>query len=208
MLFKATALAPLLVDLPLLGYRLRIDLVDFTIEYANQQSLCNFLGYYYFQPYDDGKLSAKKIEKNRELVYYNSTQHFFRSLYEKKLDQNGYRLGVLKDSQLKGIKYFNPVSIDSHVRYGADNMMQIVGLKDSTFSMIYYGKGNGAPIDLTGRKAAASSFLKSEIFFLNDTCIVIKDGIAPNNNVRFGGEISEKMVGSFLPNDYFVLPKE
>lgn len=206
-LFKATALAPLLVDLPLLGYKLRIDLVDFSIKYTDGQSLCSFLGYYYFQP-DSRKEPSDKIKSNRESVYYNSTQHFLRSLYSNALEQNGYQLGLLKQARVKKFQQFNPVSIRAHVTYQPDEQMLLTGLKDSTYRIIFYSKGNSAPINLKTTKETAYYFSESNILFLTDSCRVTKDGIVPNSNVVFGGAISTKKVGTFLPNDYVVTPKK
>lgn len=203
--FKATALAPLLVDLPLLGYQLRIDLVDFSIKYTNGQSLCSFLGYYYFQP-GSKKGTSEKIKENRESVYYNSTQHFLRSLYDNALEQNGYQLGLLKQSRVKKFQQFKTVSIRAHITYQPDEQMLLTGLKDSTYRIIFYGK-NGVPLNLKDSKETAYSSSESNILFLSDSCRVTKDGIVPNSNVVFGGTISTKKVGTFLPNDYVVLPK-
>jgi len=89
--FKATADGPLLVNLPELGYTVQTELVDFSIRYDRRYNsqVGTILGYFYFKPYPDGKKSDK-YEKNREDVYFNSSQHFLRALYNKNLDENGF----------------------------------------------------------------------------------------------------------------------
>jgi hypothetical protein len=207
--FKASATAPLLIDMPLLGYKLRVDLINFSIQYAYPKTLGNFLGYYYFQPYNiESKYKAKKIEKNRQSVYYNSTQHFYRSLFEKKLGQNGYSLGeAIKDTTINRIKFTNYINIDSFTKYSENNIMQVIGLKNTVFNVLYYYKSNRTPLDLTTNKISYNSFYKSEIYFFSDTCTITKEGTVPNNNIGFGGEISKKKVGTFLPDDYYIVNK-
>jgi hypothetical protein len=60
---------------------------------------------------------------------------------------------------------------------------------------------------LTTNKISYNSFYKSEIYFFSDTCTITKEGTVPNNNIGFGGEISKKKVGTFLPDDYYIVNK-
>jgi hypothetical protein len=229
--FKAYALEPLVIDLPLLGYKLNVDLVDFTIRYIGNEAQCDILGYFYYQPYKtDSKSKLKKYNKNRRLAYYNSSQHFLRSLYDDKLEQNGYKLAEAKTStslniqrlvgdalggaggklaesvnsaMSQGITRFNNIQIDSYTKKTENNEMQISGLSDSKVLVLYYYKSDGSPLNLENNKTSNPYYL-SEIRFLKDTCTFTKEGIVPDNSIIFMGEISKKRVAACLPDDYII----
>lgn len=229
--FKASASEPLVIDLPLLGYKLNVDLVDFTIQYIGDRAQCDILGYFYYIPYDTNRKSKlKKYDKNRRLVYYNSSQHFLRSLYDNKLEQNGYRLaeaninsklnlqmllgdvlggvgGKLSESinsiMSQGITKLESIRIDPYSKKTDNNDMQILGLRDRRLYVLYYYKSNGSPINLKDNQTSNPYYL-SEIRFLKDTCTYTKEGIVPDNSIIFLGEISKKRVAACLPDDYII----
>ncbi len=185
---KAYSTAPLIVDLPKLGYKLHIDLVDFDVEFSAIGARCTFLAYYYFQPYNLTDLrNEKKYEKNRLEAYNNSSQQFCRSIYNVNLEQDGYKLF---EKSTDGVtNEYNFINIYSHLKLNGNNEMQIFGLKDKQFVVLYNPVNN-------------DKYQESMIFFLKDTCIIRKNGTIPDNSIMFGGEISRKKVGSFLPDDY------
>jgi hypothetical protein len=50
--FRAVAKAPLLIEMPLLGYDIQMQLEDFVIlKTPDSKTICSILGYYYFKPY-------------------------------------------------------------------------------------------------------------------------------------------------------------
>ena len=201
--FKAWASEPLIIDLPLLGYVLYVDLVHFTVEHIGGNTLCDMLGYFYYKPYSietNSKLLSYK--KNRRQAYYNSSQHFLRSVYENRLEENGYILAMAdKRIRLDMIKY-NPIDIERYSGVIEDGIMQIFGLKDKRLKIMYYHKYDGTPLNLKENKTTLYPFSESGIAFMKDTCVFFKDGIVIDNNIRFMGEISEKRVGALLPDDY------
>lgn len=212
--FKATASAPLIIDKPLLGYTLTVDLLSFEVGRMDNDLQCNSLGYYFFKPYNTkSKRKAAKYAKNREAAYYNSDLHFCRSLYNNKLKENGYRIFEVKKNDSKKISIgqsvnmdsiimpiAQPVNIDSFLRLVNNNQLRIVGLNKRYFSILYYSDKNGKPIDLNVKNG--STYVTSSIYFLNDTCIIRSDGTIPDTNIMFGGAIAEKKNGASLPSDY------
>lgn len=199
--FKATVSTPLIIDKPLLGYTLTVDLLSFEVGRIDKDLQCNSLGYYFFKPYNTkSKRKAAKYARNRETAYYNSDLHFCRSLYNNKLKENGYRIFENKKNGSIIIPIAQPVSIDSFLRPVNDNQLRIIGLNKRYFSILYYFDKKGEPIDLNVQKG--SSYIESSIYFLNDTCIIRSDGTIPNTNIMFGGAISEKKNGASLPSDY------
>lgn len=203
--FNAWASEPLFIDLPLLGYVLYVDLVYFTVEHIGGNTLCDMLGYFYYKPYTIGKESKLvSFEKNRRQAYYNSSQHFLRSVYENRLEENGYILAMADNStiiRLDIIKY-NPIGIEKYSDIIEDSIMQIHGLKDKRLKILYYHKYDDTPLNLKKNKTTLYPFSESGITFMKDTCVFYKDGIVIDNNIRFMGEMSEKRVGACLPDDY------
>lgn len=206
--FMAVANEPLIVDLPELGYKLHVDLIKFTTQMIGDETQCNILGYFYYQPYDtDKKSKIKKIGKNRRAAYYNSSQHFLRSCYDNSLEKNGYRL-LVSDKRFanpfSGMKRYDPAKIKDYSIYEGENEMKIIGLNDKKVKIQYFQKKDGSPLDLNKNDSPLQSALSSEVFFLQDTCTFLKNGIIPDNNIVFMGSISEKRVGACLPDDYMI----
>lgn len=203
---KATSLEPLKINLPLLGYTLYFDLVEFKLEYQQNfdSDLCTVLGYSYFKPIPlDSKRDSIRIEKNRRKVYYNSAQHFCRSLYENKLAENGYRIYEHIENNLPttNTKKIIPkeARLDSHILMRG-NYMEVTGLTNRQFEIHYYIDNKQMPKDLTKLKATVG--VKSEILFHKDTCVIRNNGTVPDNSVVFGKAIGGKKIGSMLPDDY------
>ncbi len=104
-LFKAWANEPLMIDMPLLGYELYVNLIGFTIERIDGNAACDILGYFFYMPY---RTDRKKYEKNRREVYYNSSRHFLKSYSTDRLAQNGYLLQPHPDDSSRTvIRYYH-----------------------------------------------------------------------------------------------------
>lgn len=196
--------APLKIDLPLLGYDLQFDLVEFSVIYNSElrKYEIHILGYYFFKPYErNSRIKANKYKRNRLDVYYNSAQHFCRSLYDKKLSENGYLVfDFLKsdDTEVPWIR--RDVNFDSCLIYNNEEAI-VTGLKNRNFYLNYYYDRRGFPINLNNRYEKDRKM--SRIYFLNDECIIRKDGTRPGNSITFGASMGEKRVGATLPSDYY-----
>ncbi len=245
-IFKAWANEPLVIDMPLLGYELYVDLVQFAVEKTGSRSYtsggtldvnirtqCDMLGYFYFKPYENlKKRQAEKIAGNRRQAYYNSSQHFLRSFYEDRLEENGYTLSMTKivsritEEDTIIVPMVFPVDIKKYSAFLGDNMMQIYGLNGSPLNIRYYHQRDGSPLNLKENKEAVyleeeeknpfgpstkieyKTFSKSGITFREDTCTFLKEGVVFDNNIMFGGTIAEKRVGACLPDDYTLVVNE
>ena len=171
--FKAWAAEPIIIDLPLLGYELDVDLVDFTVRNIDGRSVCDILGYFYYKPYSANERKTARFEKNRKSAYYNSSKHFLSSFYGNRLAENGY---ILSESDSEAV--------------------------DNTLKIRYYHKIDGSPLDLTKHRPAFHLFSESGIHLLNDTCTILSNGTVSDSSIRFTGDISEKRIGAHLPDDY------
>ncbi len=200
--FTAWAHEPLIIDLPLLGYELYVDLVKFTVVHINSVTTCNILGYFYYKPYEKlKKRQTERIEENRKKAYYGSSQHFLRSLAQNSLAENGYILTVPEIIGKKRVKIQVPVDINEYSK-STDKLMQISGLKDKELKIRYYHRSDGSPMNFKAKGDGIHIYSESGITFLEDSCIFLKEGVTIDNNVQFTGDISKKRIGASLPGDY------
>ena len=203
-IFSAWATEPLIIDLPLLGYELYVDLVKFTVEKNKTQTHCDMLGYFYYKPYDNvTKRKADSFETNRKRAYYGSSQHFLRSFSENRLKENGYILTTTEKvrKEKKVIWTEIPVDIRKHSADVGENIMLVHDLKDKVLEIKYYYREDGSPF-IAGEKGARF-YSESGMTFIEDTCFFFKDGTVMDNNIIFTGELSKKKVAACLPDDYF-----
>lgn len=217
-LFVVNTKGPLLVNLPLLGYKLHINLMHYTELQTGNDTDYEFhtLGYFYFQPEDNAsKRKTNRFERKRLEAYYNSDRHFCRSLFSDRLLENGYMVRydainpkiVIKPNTRDYIIFPNinnseiepgTNELDYHI-IRTDSEVKIVGLKNKNYRIKYYEKNN-APINLRERGEFPSS--TSQIYFLKDTCTIRADGSRPDNSIMFGPAIGNKRVGAMLPYDF------
>jgi len=218
--FTASASEALIVDLPLLGYKIHINLLSFQVYYRFNQ-MTSFLGYYYFKPYEmPSKRKQKQYLKKRQEAYYNSSQHFCRSLWSNTLAPNGYVLveKVPRDTLKEETKEQSLLKQSSRaedktpytLHFLEENLPMyalstyekcIIGQKDKEYTIMYYPRSDGSPRALDKPQKRAIS-RQSKIRFLSDTCIIHQNGIIPHNMILFGGSMAHKQVGALLPDDY------
>ena len=203
--FRAWAYEPLIIDLPLLGYEVYVDLVKFNVEQNNAVTQSDMLGYFYYKPYDNvSKRKAKSIEENRKRAYYGSSQHFLKSFADDQLAENGYTL-TMPSTIVKGKKNI-PVDLPVDVRnYSAgigDGIIQVSGLKDKNLKIRYYHRSDDSPVNFRENGKGIRRYSESGITFLEDDCSFSKEGIVRDNSIRFTGDISKRRVASCLPDDY------
>lgn len=202
---KARSFQPLIINLRGLGYTLYYDLLEFKTGFQKGLGVrISMLGHYYFKPMPFySKEDSIQITKNRIKAYYNSPKHFCKSLYEKKLAQNGYKLEEFEpkkmDKKLKGKKISLEDSINSCIQVQGDTAL-VMGLMDKKFIIRYYKLLNNTPNDLTHHIGILGGY--SEVIFKKDTCLIRKDGTLPYNSIVFGKAIGAKRVGCLLPDDY------
>jgi len=223
-IFSVRANAPIKVDFPELGFKLSIDLVQFNIIESPGTSICKYLAYYFYQPYPfKNNLVERKFQKKRTEAFYNSKEHFCRSLFSDRLKQNGYVVMeyYINDSTQEIEKEF--VNFNDFMRYKSRNESQIVGLKGRTFYIFDFFNYSNKPIDMTHKRfnyssenkfwATALDYLTSNkdylgnnnstITFTSDTCTIRSDGTILDEHVLFAGKIIKKKVDAMIP-DFFL----
>jgi hypothetical protein len=201
-IFKVESTAPLKISLPLLGYDLQLDLISFIEKHSPdlKTTSISILGYYFFKPREtSSKSKENKYKRNRLKAYYYSPQHFTRSLYEKKLPENGYNIRELVYSAENKEFVVNNFIPDSCMVFTSDSAI-ISGLKNHIFKIDYYCNNRGFPVNPGEREFYATE--RSSISFLYDKCVIRKDGTRPGESIGFGPEIGSKRVGATLPSNY------
>lgn len=203
-LFTVNTKGPLLVNLPMLGYKLHINLIHYTELQTGNDNEYRFhtLGYFYFQPEEDNsKRKTNRFRKKQLEAWYNSDRHFCRSLFSDQLKENGYN--VLYRTLNPETKWydFKELEFDKHI-IRTRKEVKIVNLKNKSF-IIEYFENRDRPVNLKeGGKGQTYSTELSKIYFLKDTCAIRADGSRPDNSIMFGPIIGNKRVGAMLPYDF------
>lgn len=195
---RANSTEPLKIELPLLGYTVYLDLIEFEWKPLTntEQETCTIKGYSYFNEHTyHSKRDSTRINKNREKNFYNSAHHFCKSLYDNKLYENGYMMLEIPEN-IFFTKELNPGKyMDTEGKYAI-----ITGLNKKRLIMRYYYDRNGRPVDLN--KNNGINFIDSQIIFRRDTCVIGPGGTIPGNTIIFGSPVGDKKVGSMLPDNY------
>lgn len=78
----------LIIENKALGYKIKY-LLDY-FEYNYKTRVIFYAGRPFFEPLKGGNTKQKRWQKNRILAYNGSIQHFFKSLYANKLEEEGF----------------------------------------------------------------------------------------------------------------------
>lgn len=201
--FEAKATSPIIISLPKLGYTLQYDLVRYIeTDEPVLGKVISSSGYSYYTPMRDASFRKQRnINRNRIRAYYYSPQHFIRSLYNNHLKENGYlvheELSGAKTNQIN-YNYFYLDSCNCIVYH--DEEATISGMKNRHLNIRYYGYEK-SPVNLNN--PGNIPFAKySQVYFLEEECIIRKDGTTSGESIVFSPGLNSKRIGASLPNDY------
>lgn len=209
--FRAGASEPLIIESSGLGYIIRAELKDFLIT-KNDTSISEtgaYVATYHFTEHE-----KNKYRRNRIKAYFNSSEHFLKSLYQNSLLENGYEIKkeTLNDSTNQ--KEYVTAFLDLSLVTEGENVKRIVGLKGQKYFILYYGKQNGLPFNLQRRhdelltkrdervEQFYNDFVVSTILFDSDDIVLRSDGTTPGSYIIFSNAIGKKKVGAMLPSNY------
>jgi hypothetical protein len=198
---KAYSTEPLIINLPLTGYKLYFDLLEFSMEYdiENDFIFWKYLGYSLYKPLEPKSNSELfRFKRNRLNVYYDSPMHLFRAMCANKLRQNGYAIVERKVDGSSGIEPYIPINTDNWIF--ENKSLKIVGNKGKNFYVLYFTNINGEPLDLETRKSTYPE--QSQMFFISDTCVIRENGTLVGNTILFRPFMGTKQIGASLPNDF------
>lgn len=78
----------LIIENKALGYRIKYLLQNFEYDYRTR--IVYFAGFPFFEEMKGSKSRIKRWNQKRNTAYYGSPQHFYQSLYNKKIDEEGF----------------------------------------------------------------------------------------------------------------------
>lgn len=164
---------PIIVKNKNLKYEISFDIIDFEIVIGNwRASSVMYSGTTFYKDLDTSE--KKRVLNRREETYNGSVQHFFRALYNKQLEEEGYIFGK------EGLKVnpYNFFSISAKEGYKTVLLKEKLDIfyKD-TIESIIQTSGTGFIIDKYGN-------------------------YSPVTGVFFGGNMGSQRIGDTLPLDY------
>jgi hypothetical protein len=80
----------LIIENQALGYRIKYLLENF--EYNYKTKIIYYAGHPYFEELNGSKSKKRRLLKNRAIAYNGSVQHFFKSLYQNKIAEEGFTI--------------------------------------------------------------------------------------------------------------------
>ncbi len=206
--------SPVTIGLPLLGYDVVVDIDNFTLSTLNKQKMREYYIYSHFIPRQPTSEQDKSdIEKNRREVYFNSSRHFCKALFNNELKENGYLIsfGTFANDYTKP-QFRHYIDISPYIFHKSDGEIMVVGLKGKTLVISYFNRYKNGPVNLSAVKNKDGSLRtpweyyspenKSYITFNSDTCIINRNGTIAENNIVFSGKMATKCGGALLPEDY------
>ncbi len=192
---KAISLGPLQIDLPHLGYQLRMDLSEFRADY--QEGRRAYLGTFFFSEADKVK---KKHLRNRERAYLGSAMHFARSLLSGNLARNGFKVvEVIKHRQPKR-EEIQEIELTDYLHQVSDHLWELRGLQGRDFAVLYYGDGRQRP--LPPWKWDRTQPVQASFHVDGERCLLIAGGGFGDANIAFSGYMGTRGLAWGLPVDY------
>lgn len=173
---------PILIDNKYLGYKIIyfLDKFEFCYQEYHGQIRGLIIGNYKFSEDTINNFKQlKRFERRRKITYLGSRMHFFRELWENKLDSAGFEL---KDSLNAKLAY-NKIVIQSDNPVSSD-MAKYLKFNGKIF-ISYYSKTYSTAIKM----------VKDSIYF-------DKNGFFDPLGIIWEGEMSDQRIGDLLPFEY------
>ena len=195
---KVLASEPLQIVNKDLGYTIKYELDSFVYDYGNDA--CIYTGFPFFtamQPTDSAE-NARWI-KNRDDAFYGSSLHFMRSLFNKRIDEDGFEISFLEDE--KQVMLEDPYQALNYIK---DDSAHTVSIRAASpvLGIVY----SDAKPDTMYTKLHPKEPSKFQFSFIN----LLTGGITIEQNgyfydqadVTFNGYWNWDKIGEMLPYDY------
>lgn len=194
---------PLLLENKALGYRIRYSLDSFTYDYNTQTSL--FAGYPLFenmQPASEAETA--QWTQNRSVAYRGSILHFMRSLYQRKLQEEGFELQFIvqykeRDTAISGLSYY------AAMNFSYDDSTRVVEiLPNQPQVAVLYKKEKPSPAYLQLNPEAPAGFELSIVQVPSGQAIGIEENgyYFDQQDLTITGYWSWEKMADMLPYDY------
>ena len=200
---KVTATAPLEIVNNALGYTIKYTLDSFTHEYDTQ--LSQYTGYPLFEEMQPANEEQKaKWNAARSVAYNGSMLHFMRSLYQKRLKEEGFEIQFLiKDSVTESaipVKNFY-----GGMNYAMDDSTMVLSVKPNQKNVaVIYKNEKPDPLFLQANPETNPKFELSVLTFLPGGSINIEQNgyFYDQHDITINSYWDWEKVGDMLPNDY------
>ena len=208
-LLKVMAEEPLEITNDGLGYNIKYTLDSFVHNYKTE--ITTYSGYPLFQELQNGSDEQKKIwTANRQTAYNGSILHFMRSLYHKKLKEEGFEIQFLVKDRDKekaillknfyGAMNYSMDESDKTVEVNPNQKEVAVIYKDEETTALYREKNPDAP----------EKFQLSVLSFLpNESLDIEQNGFYfEQNDITINGYWAWEKIGDMLPYDFNFVPEK
>jgi hypothetical protein len=200
---KILATAPLEIVNDALGYTIKYQLDSFVHEYNTDISL--YTGYPLFQEMQS--TDAAQVEKwnaARKAAYNGSILHFMRSLYQKKLKEEGFEIQFI--AKVNGKETAIPLkNFYGAVNYMMDDSSNTVDIlpRQKDVAVIYKNEPSSG-LYLAANPDAAPKFQLSMLYFLPDESLNIEQNgfYFEQNDITITGYWAWEKVADMVPYDY------
>ncbi len=204
-LLKIMAEEPIEIVNEALGYTIKYSLDSFTHEYITHIS--TYTGYPLFQEMEPDDEAQRKVWKTNRITAYNgSILHFMRSVYSKKLKEEGFEIQFLiKDKEKERAVLLK--NFYSALNYMKDDSNNTVEIKPSQNELAVLYKNEGSSTLYIERNTEASNkFQLSEVNFIPNGSIDIEQNgyYYEQNDISIAGYWAWEKVGDMLPYNYNV----
>ena len=200
---KVLAAEPLEIVNNALGYTIKYTLDSFTHEYATQLSL--YSGYPLFEAMKpSGPAEKEKWETNRLLAYNGSLLHFMRSLYNRKLKEEGFEIQFLASFKDKE-NAITVKDIYGGMNYSKDDSTQIVDVMPNQPNIaLLYKKAKPSEFYLTANPDASDQFQLSVFSFLPGIRISIEQNgyFFDQTDITVNQYLGWKKMADMVPYDF------
>ncbi len=202
---KVLASEPLEIENTALGYKIKYTLDSFTHDYTNVVS--TFTGYPLFeelQPANDAQAATWKA--NRAVAYNGSILHFMRSVYNRRLKEEGFEIQFIvksndADTAIKGLDFYGALN------YSMDDSTKIAEISPNQTNVAVLYQKEAPPGEYTDLNDDAPKKFELSIVTIPSTEAI---GIEQNgfyfdqNDMTITGYWSWEKVADMLPYDFKV----
>ncbi|HMK03562.1 MAG TPA: carboxypeptidase-like regulatory domain-containing protein [Ferruginibacter sp.] len=200
---KVLANEPLEIENNALGYTVKYTLDSFTHEYNTQVSL--YSGYPLFQELIPANPEQENRWKaNRLIAYKGSILHFMRSMYRKKLNEEGFEIQFLVRNNDKETA-FTLKNFYTAMNYNMDYSTNIVDILPNQKEVAILFKDEApSKLFLDANQDASSKFQLSVVSFLPNESIDIEQNgyYYEQNDITITGYWAWEKVADMLPYNF------
>ena len=200
---KVLAEGPLEIINAALGYRIKYTLDSFTHEYSTQSTV--YSGYPLFEEMKPGSPEERqKWEDNRRLAYNGSLLHFMRSLFARKLKEEGFELQFLVSFNDRE-NAITVKDIYGGMNYSKDDSTQIVEVIPNQKNVaVLYKNGKPSPLYLGANPDASDEFQLTILSFLPEARIGIEQNgyFFDQTDITVNQYLGWKKMADMVPYDY------